>query len=66
MKCWAARASLAAVTALLEVVEALQDRLVIIVSGGASVRVRPVADLQEAVARLVAVSLFQPNQGLQS
>ncbi|WP_159054209.1 hypothetical protein [Streptomyces sp. AS58] len=44
----------------------LQDRLMILVSDGATVRVRPVADLQDAVATLGAASSARSTQGLQS
>lgn len=42
--------------ALLELVETLQDRLIIVVPDEVTARIRTVADLQDAVARLVAAA----------
>ncbi|MCX5346052.1 acyl carrier protein [Streptomyces atratus] len=43
--------------ALLELVETLQGRLTIVVPDEGTVRIRTVADLQDAVARMVAAAL---------
>ncbi|WP_327270933.1 hypothetical protein OG609_00715 [Streptomyces sp. NBC_01224] len=43
--------------ALLELVETLQGRLSIVVPDEVTARIRTVADLQDAVARLVAAAL---------